>query len=32
MNQDVIQVDNNKCIKIFSQDFINITLEAGQSV
>ena len=32
IDEDVIQIHNNKDIKLFCQDYIDITLEAGRNV
>ena len=32
VNQDVIQVDNDKNIEFFGQNFVDVPLEAGRSV
>ena len=32
IHQDVIQIDNQKNVSFFGQDFINIILETGQYV
>ena len=32
VDKDVIQINNNKNIKLLGQDFINITLKVGQNV
>ena len=32
IDKDIIQINNNKDIKLLSQDYINITLKARQSI
>ena len=32
VNQDVIQVNNDKNIEFFSQNFVDVALEVGQSI
>ena len=32
INEDIISINNDKNIKLFSQDFINITLETGRCI